>query len=165
MSALTEFYDGFGTCSSHTINEIWAKNDDFWEYSHDYIQWLFPLPEPSNFNPDAPLLTEDDIKIFKANPTIRCNFLTSFIRFINFLGLDYQSDQVITTEKFEPILFKFPNHNWFRITRVLNSCRLLGFENEAVALFNFLKKMHEEYGWVSNNSFSYWKEAVNGLVD
>jgi hypothetical protein len=57
------------------------------------------------------------------------------------------------------------NHNWFRISRILKSLRILGCEKEAVAFYKYLKKIHEENGWVSDNSFSYWKEAVNGLVE
>ena len=166
MSQLTDFYAALSTDSDgRSIDTIWAEDDDYWEFEHSYIQWMFPLIEPSNFNPDAPLLTDEDIVIFKANPTIQSNLLTSFCRFLTFLGLTYQQDKVIATELFEPILFTMANHNWFRITRVLKSLRLLGFEKEAVAFFKFLKGIHEEYGWISDNSFSYWKEAVSGLVE
>lgn len=166
MSKLTEFYDGTSPdCDGRKITEIWIEDDDYFEFCHNYVQWLFPLPEPSNFNPDAPLLTEDDVKIFKANPIIQRNLVISFQRFLNFLGLNWTGEAVELLPTFEPIQFKIANHNWFRISRVLNSCRLLGLEKEVVALYNCLKKLHEENGWVSENSFSYWKEAVNGLVE
>ena len=146
------------------ITEIWAENDDYFEFCHNYIQWLFPLEEPSNFNPDAPLLTKENIQIFKANPKLRNNLLTSFVRFLKFLGLEYSSVEIFEREDFNPLLFKFSNHNWFRITRVLKSLKLLGLEKEAHELFNYLKKIHDK-GCVSENSFSYWKEAVYGLVE
>lgn len=161
MSQITNFYSNFGPdIEGRHLLDILQWNNEEMEYSHSWVQWLFPLPEPSNFNPDAPLLTEDDIKIFKANPTIQTNLHHSFIRYFRFFGLEYVQGEVLQTEAFEPILFKFANHNWFRITRVLRSCRLLGLENEAVAFYKFLKKIHEENGWVSDNSFSYWTEAV-----
>jgi hypothetical protein len=161
MSKLTEFYDESGVdCDGRKIADIWKEDDEYFEYCHNYVQWLFPIPEPSNFNPDAPLLTEDDIKIFKANPTIQLNLRASFHRYLAFFGLVAMNGEVIATEAFEPILFKFANHNWFRITRVLKSLRLLGCEKEATAFYSYLKKIHEEKGWVSDNSFSYWKEAM-----
>ncbi len=166
MSTLTEFYDGSGVdCDGRKITDIWVEDDDYFEFCHNYVQWLFPLQEPSNFNPDAPLLSEDDIKIFRANPIIQRNLVISFQRFLNFLSLNWTGEVVEPLEPFESILFKMPNHNWFRLTRVMKSCRLLGLENEVVALYKCLKKFHEENGWVSDNSFSYWKEAVNGLVE
>lgn len=166
MSKLTEFYDLSGVdCDGRKLTDIWMEDDGYFEYCHNYIQWLFPLPEPSNFNPDAPLLSEDDIKIFKANPTIQNNLITSFQTYLNFLGLSYDGEEVVRTDGFMALLFRQPNHNWFRITRILKSLRLLGCEKEAVAFYKFLNQLHNEYGWVSDNSFSYWKEAVDGLVE
>jgi len=165
MSQLTEFYDETGVdCDGRKLTEIWAKGDEWFEFCHNYIQWLFPLKEPSNFNPDAPLLTDEDIAIFKANPTIQANLFVSFTRYLRFFGLFYNKDnEIVRTEDFDQILFMFPNHNWFRITRCLTSLRLLGLEKEAVKFYKFLKQLHEEEGWVTANSFAYWTEAVNGL--
>ncbi len=159
MSKLTEFYAETGVDDEgRKISEIWMQNDAYFEFCHDYIQWLFPLREPSNFNPDAPLLTDEDIKIFKANPGIRHNLRNSFIRFLEFLGIQNYNT-------YNKLMFEFPNHNWLRITRVLKSLRLLGLESEAAAFYEFLKKVHEVDGLVTDNSFSYWKEAVDGLVE
>ena len=166
MSKITEFYTGGREPHhQHTLAEMWEKDDDFWEYSHSHIQWAFPLNELSNFNPDAPLLTEEDIAVFKSDPKIQLNFLMSFCRFLNFLGLDYQEKKVVETEFFEPIVFKMANHNWPRITRVLKSLVLVGLEQEAVAFYNTLKGFHEQRGWVSDNAFSYWKGVIHGLVE
>src|ERR1700724_2057723 len=38
------------------VHEIQAWPDDQLEAIHDYIQWLFPLPERSGFNVAAPVL-------------------------------------------------------------------------------------------------------------
>jgi hypothetical protein len=37
------------------IEDIWLWDSHRLEYTHDYIQWLFPLKQKSRFNPDAPL--------------------------------------------------------------------------------------------------------------
>lgn len=159
MSKIIDFYNETSTDDDgRKISFIWMQNDGYLEFDHSYVQWLFPLPEPSNFNPDAPLLTEEDILLFHANPDLRNNLRNSLVRFLKFLGIEND-----TTYK-KPI-FEHANHNWFRITRILKSLRLLGLENEAIAFYKVLKKIHEEDGLVSENSFSYWKEAVNGLVE
>jgi hypothetical protein len=55
MSQLTEFYQGTGLdTEGRTLAQIWAFSDEAMEDDHDFIQWLFPLREPSRFNPDAP---------------------------------------------------------------------------------------------------------------
>jgi hypothetical protein len=58
-SRIIGFYNG--TESDHRgryLNEIQKWPDDQLEAVHDYIQWLFPLPESSGFNVAVPVLTE-----------------------------------------------------------------------------------------------------------
>lgn len=43
------------------IEDIWLWDYQKLEYTHDYIQWLFPLQQKSRFNPDAPLLNDQAI--------------------------------------------------------------------------------------------------------
>ena len=43
------------------LNDLWQEDFYFYESCHDYIQWMFPLAEESEYNPDAPVLTEEDI--------------------------------------------------------------------------------------------------------
>ena len=54
-----------------TIAEVWSWDDDELEYVHDYIQWLFPLRAPSRFNPDAPVLDDEQIAAFQSDPALR----------------------------------------------------------------------------------------------
>ena len=51
------------------LNDILGWDDARLEYAHDYIQWLFPLTTPSQFNPDAPLLDDVQIEVFRTDPT------------------------------------------------------------------------------------------------
>jgi len=91
MSAIIDFYrdeKGVANPSGYSHFDIvhnWSDHD--WEAIHDFIQWVFPLKEPSNFNPDAPLLTDEDIAIFQADETIRTAVVSSIHRFFRFLGL------------------------------------------------------------------------------
>jgi hypothetical protein len=55
MSRLTDFYRGAGSDSEgRSLADLWNLSDDEMEDIHDFIQWMFPLREPSRFNPDAP---------------------------------------------------------------------------------------------------------------
>jgi len=88
MSRLVDFYRGLGTdIEGRLLEDILAWNDDELEEVHDFIQWLFPLPEPSQYNPDAPLLTKEDIAAFKSDPVLQANLMRSFERILAFLGL------------------------------------------------------------------------------
>jgi hypothetical protein len=58
MSLLLDFYRGLGTdTEGRLLTDILAWPDAEFEEVHDFIQWRFP--EPSQYNPDAPLLTKN----------------------------------------------------------------------------------------------------------
>ena len=88
MSLITAYYRGLiKDTDGRNLQDMWNLYDDF-ESCHSWVQWAFPLPEPSDFNPDAPLLSEDDIKIFKADPEIRENLIHSVELIMKFWGMD-----------------------------------------------------------------------------
>ena len=88
MSRLVDFYRGAAKDTQRRfLGAILAWDDEELEEVHDFIQWLFPLPEPSRFNADAPLLTAEDIREFKSDPSLRANVLKSLRRMLTFLGL------------------------------------------------------------------------------
>ncbi len=134
---------------------------------HDFIQWLFPLPEPSRFNPDAPLLSAEDIEEFHRDPQLRANLLRSLDRFLGFLGLQRVDRGVIAGANFasKRSIWLYPNHNWLRITRALRCLRRLGLAEEGRAFFARLKSLYEgnETG-IRRDTFRYWQEAVQGEV-
>jgi hypothetical protein len=168
MSQLTDFYRGTSTDSEgRTLAELWAYSDDDLEDVHDFIQWLFPLREPSRFNPDAPLVTAADIAEFHADPQLRENLLRSFEVFLAFLGLRYEDGRVAKSPVFETRIgiWRLPNHNWLRITRVLTSTRLLGLERPSRAFFEFLKQLRDSgLSGITADTFRYWEQAVNEKI-
>ncbi|MGO8809488.1 MAG: opioid growth factor receptor-related protein [Candidatus Sulfotelmatobacter sp.] len=60
-------------------------------HCHDYVQWLFPLPEPSGFNLAAPVLNRESIQAFRARPDLQEKLRVSFLRMMNFYGLEARS--------------------------------------------------------------------------
>jgi hypothetical protein len=47
---------GYGDRTHGSLNQILAKNDQWLEQTHNYIQVLFPIPEPSRNNANTKLL-------------------------------------------------------------------------------------------------------------
>src|SRR5271170_590862 len=101
MSRLVDFYRGLTTdTEGRRLEDILVWPDDDLEEIHDFIQWLFPLPEPSQFNPDAPLLSDKDIAAFKSDPLLQANLMKSFERILAFLGLSLSEEKVVDGPSF-----------------------------------------------------------------
>jgi hypothetical protein len=164
MSRLIEFYRGTGTSSGgRSLTQIWSFNDNEMEYHHDFIQWLFPIKEPSRFNLDAPVLTETDIQAFRSDPLLRDNLLRSFDRFLAFLGLARKEQSILCAPDFPQKQGRFtsPNHNWLRITRVLHCLRSLGLEDQGWEFFRCLEHLVESgQARITPETFAYWKNAA-----
>ena len=172
MSQLIDFYRGDGTdAEGRTFDEILSWDDDRLEFTHDFIQWLFPTRQPSNFNPDAPLLTGADIEAFRSDAFLRNRMRVAFDRFASFLGLHVASPAggaslgadppkvAPDPARFREGVWKRPNHNWLRITRVLTSLRSVGLESLAGSFFACLRDLVEA-GYASADSFAHWHNAM-----
>ena len=88
------------------------------ETTHDYIQWLFPLDEPSRSVMGAPVLNELDIEDIRQSELAQQNLVKSASWFLGFLE---RNDHWITKH----------DHNHLRITRVIKSLRLLTSDEAA----------------------------------
>jgi hypothetical protein len=167
MSKITDFFRQEGTDDEdRTIDRMLAWDDVSWELSHDSIQWLFPLKEPSRFNPDAPLLTDEDIALFKADPVLQESMRATFRRWLEFVGLKYENGEVVQGRNWtnrKSVWMHF-NHNWLRVTRVLSCLHTLGLQAEADAFFEQLRQMLESSGTgIDTDTFQFWTEAVKGI--
>jgi hypothetical protein len=164
MSQLVEFYRGTGEDSEgRKLADVWAFSDDEMELHHDFIQWMFPLEEPSRFNFRAPTLSEEDVRAFHDEPRLRENLERSFDRFLAFLGLTRQGGRVVPAADFEAKreIFLAPDHNWLRITRVLTSLRILGLPKASRALYDgLLDLMRDGRARVTPETRRYWRDAA-----
>lgn len=172
MSQLIDFYRGDGTdTEGRTFDQVLSWDDHQLEITHDFIQWLFPTRLPSGFNPDAPLLTEADIEAFRSDSFLRNRMRLAFDRFASFMGLKVSGPAGGTPAgangpevspdpaRFREGIWKRPNHNWLRITRVLTSLRSVGLDSLATSFFACLKDLVEA-GYASANSFEHWRNAM-----
>ena len=146
------FYRGTGTDSEdRTIEDILAWDDGRLESVHDFIQWLFPLPEPSMFNPHAPLLTPSDIAAAREDGTIQSNLRAALLRMRRFYGLTAE-----TAER--PKHWVRPaDHNHLRMTRMLRSLTLLGLAEEARQLYEAISEYGHE---VPERTRTFWRNAI-----
>jgi hypothetical protein len=154
MANLVSFYLNTGPDSEgRTLDQIWRMSDEELMDMHDVVQWLFPLTEPSKFNPRSPVLTEKQIAAFRDDARLQENLRKSFGRFMQVFGLVYDEGEVRQTRKVE--IWMSLNHNWLRFTRILKSLTTLGLRDEAMAFFRFLDN---KLGNVP--SMDYWRKAV-----
>ena len=128
------------------LTEIQQWPDQELESVHDFIQWMFPLTEPSPVNPDAPVLDAETIAEIRARPELQEAVRASLARMRRFYG---ESAHWISPG----------NHNYLRITRILKCLKLLGLDGEAAAFFEYLEKLRPR---VPARSFEFWRDAVRG---
>ena len=166
---LIAFYRGEGgDHRGRSLNDI--HEFDFYELEihHDYIQWLFPLVEPSGANPSAPLLSEQDIATFRADEGLRRSLVHSFELMLQFYGLDLldrEPVQVVRSIGFDgrsADWLTHGNHNFLRISRIVRSLALLGCHRYAAAFLECLETIYAEHpDTVGRTTIGYWRRAAD----
>ena len=129
------------------LQEIWRMPPNWLEQHHDYIQWLFPLPEASSAVPGAPVLSADDVLQIRSSDIAVTNLLAAAARMRNFYAR--------TRHWLVPA-----DHNHLRITRIIKSLRLLAGDAEADA---FKTMILDTVGFsganISARSMGFWASA------
>jgi hypothetical protein len=166
---LIAFYrDGACDDAGRTLAEIVAWDDDRLEAVHDFIQWLFPLPEPSGANPTAPILDPATIQAFHASLAMRDRLRASYERMLRFYGLRLiPAKSPLAVERTPDFAARarnwlWPmNHNHLRLTRILRSTLLLGLEAESKALFHALNAIYREFpDRIPARTHAFWSNAA-----
>lgn len=111
------------------ISDIYGYTDQQIESEHTFIQWLFPLDEPSRNVRNSPVLGPDEIALIMESPTAQRNLKKSVDWYLGFLSRNSH-------------WIKRYDHNHLRITRVIKSLRLLVSDDVAdgfrIDLYNLL---------------------------
>ena len=156
MSAILDFYRGGRDVRGRSLDQVLAWDDALLEMVHDYIQWLFPLPERSAFNADAPLLTSEDIAAFRNDPALRDRLRAAYHRMLRFYALPTDTAETFAAQWLTP-----GNHNFLRITRILRCLRLLGLEAEARDFLNHLEALYTAGAGriIGSRTLEYWRRA------
>ena len=101
-----------------TFDDVMGFSDEQIEHTHNFIQWLFPLPEPSLSVPGSPCLTGAEITTIRYSGRAVANLNMAADWFLNFL--------VRNQHWIKPY-----DHNHLRITRVIKSLRLIAGDVDA----------------------------------
>ena len=117
------------------------------ETTHDYIQWLFPLNEPSRSVNGVPVLTELEIDEIRQISLAQANLAKSARWFLGFL------------ERNDHWIIKY-NHNHLRITRVIKSLRLLASDKAADEFRDkVLALAGDNLNLVDQKARGFWRSA------
>lgn len=148
---LIGFYSGTSRdARGRTLEEIRAFSRHELEHTHDYIQWLFPLDQPSAFNPDAPLLDAETIDRFRTDPALHRQIERSLDTMLAFY-FGKGEKQWLTPY----------NHNFLRLTRILKSLTLLGLGDRARMLLARLEEIARTHpDVIGSSTLEYWRGAV-----
>ena len=126
---------------------ILQQTDHQAETTHDYIQWLFPLDEPSRSVMGAPVLNELDIEDIRHSELAQQNLVKSASWFLGFLE---RNDHWITRY----------DHNHLRITRVIKSLRLLASDKAADEFKNIVfEYLGDDLNLIDPKARSFWNSA------
>ncbi len=167
MSAILDFYRGTGgSGSGWRLPEILAWPDSEIEGVHDFIQWLFPLPEKSMANPFAPVLDKPTISAFHNDMKLQEALRSSLARMLTFYGFAPAGEAIVPAANFEKRSANWltpANHNHLRLTRMLRSLRVLGLEAEAQALWKALQDVYVSDAGknsISERTYKFWTRAA-----
>lgn len=166
---IVAFYEGSAPDDrGRFLDDMLRFSDEQLEYIHDFIQWLFPLPERSGANPSAPILDDAAIGEFSRRPDLRAALRRSLDRMLAFYGFTWSGDRIVKAPSFSERSRNWlhsGNHNHLRFTRILRSLRVLSEPRAARALFDTLCAIYDEqhragYNGIARQSFEFWKNAV-----
>ncbi|KAH4081969.1 hypothetical protein HBH46_223190 [Parastagonospora nodorum] len=104
MPLIVRFYDSnVQARDSHgrTQEEILAWPDSKLESCHNYIQMLFPVPEGSAFNWEAPIIDRETMDAFRSRKDLRDRLRLSFERMLDFYGFAVEMKPEQEAEKSE----------------------------------------------------------------
>jgi Opioid growth factor receptor (OGFr) conserved region len=170
---LTRFFSGGEDDQGRSFDEILGWDDARMEMAHDYIQWIFPLPERSGANPWAPVLDPATIAAIRNSAEMQGRLRAAFLRMLAFYGFAREGDRVVEGLRFATASRNWVdagNHNHLRLTRMLRSLRVLGLEHEAEMLWEALRALYERESTagrrtITAETFAFWRRAATSPVE
>ena len=168
---LIDFYCGSGTDHrGRRFDELLRLDDVQLERLHDYIQWLFPTVTASGFNPEAPTLDATTATRLRSDPVAQQRLRAAFVRMLAFYGLelddiDPSDPDIGLAPHFEArsrTWLTAGNHNYRRLTRILECLGALGQRTYARALYRCLEHLYrtEFGGAIGDRTVSFWRRQT-----
>jgi hypothetical protein len=146
---LHAYLSGAGLDSrGRSVEDVLRFSNRQLEDIHDYIQWLFPLPTRSAAQPSAPVLTAAESAAISSDARARSALLQARDRMTRFYR---ETDEWLTGY----------DHNHLRITRIIQSLRMLVSSEAARDFHDTILALHQAAGApVNNRSLQYWQQAA-----
>lgn len=165
VNTLIGFYNGQARDhKDRWIEDVWALSHFWLEHTHDYIQWLFPIPEAGRFNGFAPLLTKEAREIFATDELLKGNQRRSLDIMLAFFGLTREGlciEALPNINMREHIWLKRGGHNHLRISRMIRSLHFCHQPALAAAFQQAVIEIGTSRGVVSEQSIGYWQAATH----
>lgn len=161
---LIDFYQGRAADhQGRTLEDIWTLSPFWLEHTHDYIQWLFPIPEAGRFNAFAPLLDETVRAFFANDEALRAKQRRSLDVMLAFFGLGRQEHEVEALPGLnirEHTWLKHGSHNHLRISRMIRSLHLCHQPELAAGFQQAAIEIGTRQGKVPTPTVGYWRAAT-----
>lgn len=162
-NSLIAFYLSEGSDhQGRKIEHVWALPPFWLEHTHDYIQWLFPIPEAGRFNGFAPRLGSKEQAAFAASETLRERQRHSLDIMLGFFGLEREGLVIKPLAELtiqNHIWLKRGGHNHLRISRIIRSLHLCYQPELATAVQQAVIEIGTSHGVVSTESCRHWLAA------
>jgi len=148
----------------YTFSQVQQSSDGWYDDKHGFIQIAFPTDQMSGSHPEhTHLVGDSDVMSIEASSVLTHRYVQQYQRFLDSLGLDFNTEDHAVT-KVNPMRFEsrvtLGNHCLKRISRVLRSTRLLGFQYLSNALFRFLICTYDEGNLaVDERTIAHWYRA------
>ena len=148
LSPLVDFLNETGPdAAGRSLDAVLVFDDAALEHHHDFIQWLFPLPEPSRAVAGSPVLTPEDQTAISMSATALANIAAAADRMARFYAA---TDAWLAPH----------DHNHLRISRIIRSLRLLVGETVADRFRDgLMQQMVSRGGRVNAASLDHWRSA------
>lgn len=147
MSRLAAFLHGDGIDDAgRRVAQVLASGDRALEEQHDFIQWLFPLREPSRAVAAAPVLLDEDVRLIREDAGAQANLRTAAERMLAF----YRDTRGWRD---------WSDHNHLRITRIVRSLRLLVDDDAADAFRDGVLALAGPSPAINPRTLEYWAAA------
>ena len=146
------------------LEDYWGFNFNQLEREHDYIQWMFPTWQRSQFHDAAPVIDEETWQAFNESLWLRERLSKSLDLMLTFYGLIWDGQKVIESDSFVTCSSNWItrcNHNHLRLTRILSSLYTLGLANKSQALAQYLGAAAKRFpSVISRERAGFWNDAA-----
>lgn len=171
-----DFLNGKGLdAAGRSVADYLKFDNATWEECHNHIQWAFPSHIVSQFNPDAPVVDMGELVELLNRDGYHNVFrlLTAYLYSLGFVGRSaewYDDNSVWVLDENNPLSEQWQtpfNHNYLRITRVLNLLHYLDVEVAARYLnvfLNIASKNDATKRTIGVQTVVYWSKAAIGKL-